>query len=105
MARRKTESVEEYNARMRETMRGKYAQRKSQALEYLGGKCVDCGSTQMLEFDHVDPSQKSFTIAHKLNTGKWDKIVEELDKCVLRCVPCHAFITAYQRIQNLSVLY
>ena len=105
MAKRKDETVEEYNKRMSAFMAAKYVRRKTQAIEYLGGKCVDCGTTQMLEFDHVDQSQKSFTIAHKLNGARWDKLVAELDKCVLRCVPCHAFVTAYQKIRNVNVLF
>lgn len=104
MARRKDESREDYNARLALVMKAKYIVRKAQAIEYLGGKCVDCGINQMLEFDHVDPSKKLFTIAHKLNGARWDVIKEELDKCVLRCVPCHGFVTAYQRIQHLDVL-
>ena len=28
--------------------------------EHLGGKCVMCGTTENLQFDHIDASTKSF---------------------------------------------
>lgn len=64
---------------------------KQKAVDYLGGKCIDCGYNkclQALEFDHVDPSQKEFTISGK-HCFSWGKIKIELDKCVLRCANCH----------------
>ena len=55
---------------------------------YLGGKCVKCGARSNLEFDHIIPETKSFSI-----TSKWaynfEKLKPELDKCQLLCTPCH----------------
>jgi len=64
---------------------------KQRAVDYLGGKCIDCGYNkclQALEFDHIDPTQKEFTISGNHCFG-WEKIKPELDKCVLRCANCH----------------
>lgn len=66
----------------------RYADRKAQAVAYLGGKCIDCGSTQSLEFDHMDPSTKKAAIATLL-LHSWEKILPELAKCALRCESCH----------------
>lgn len=62
--------------------------RKQKAMDYLGGKCVDCNTTNVLQFDHIDPSTKSFDIGRNLNR-KWEVLSKELDKCVLRCKSCH----------------
>lgn len=62
-------------------------QLKEQAKEKLGGKCVWCGETENLEFDHIDPAQKKLTI------GKIDCSLElwwkEVEKCRLLCKCCH----------------
>lgn len=58
------------------------------AKQQLGGKCVRCGSTEGLQFDHVDPSTKKFAISTKItNTNK--DLAKELEKCQLLCSPCH----------------
>jgi|SRR6516164_3517982 hypothetical protein len=68
--------------------RGRYQAAKQQLIELLGGKCQVCGTTEDLQFDHVDPELKSFTI-----TGRWNRSQEELqaelDKCQLLCGPHH----------------
>jgi hypothetical protein len=57
-------------------------------LEKLGGKCVQCGSTKALEFDHIDPSTKSFNISAGYNKPK-DVLEKELAKCQILCNKCH----------------
>jgi hypothetical protein len=58
------------------------------AIEKLGGKCVKCSTTESLEFDHVDPKSKLFTIGEKIGYNK--KLFEkELIKCQLLCYYCH----------------
>jgi predicted HNH restriction endonuclease len=41
-----------------------------------------------MDFHHLDPSLKSKDVK-SLMCGRWDKIQEELDKCVLLCANCH----------------
>ena len=65
-----------------------YYRKRQELIEYLGGKCVDCGSVSDLEFDHNDRKQKRFDIG--ANYGlTFEKLKPELDKCSLRCAPCH----------------
>jgi hypothetical protein len=62
------------------------------AIEYKGGCCVVCGynrCVRALEFHHVDPSKKSFGLSERGLCHSWDRIQEELDKCILLCANCH----------------
>lgn len=65
---------------------------KQVMVKYKGGCCVKCGYTKSinaLEFHHIDPSKKDFTLS-KLKQNKFDdKIKNELDKCILVCANCH----------------
>lgn len=65
---------------------------KVKALEYKGAKCECCGyakSSRALQFHHLDPNEKDFTISSG-QTKSWEKIKDELDKCILLCSNCHA---------------
>ena len=57
-------------------------------IEKLGGKCIECGNTEALEFDHIDPSTKSFNISAGYHKPK-EVLEEELSKCQLLCNKCH----------------
>jgi transposase len=62
-----------------------------------GGACVLCGydrSVAALQFHHVDPSTKSFTIAHRGVTRSLDAARHEARKCVVLCANCHAEVEA-----------
>ena len=74
---------------MRQYMKDRYYRRRSAAIEQLGGKCVDCGTTEKLEFDHDDASTKSFSIGRAFAGWSEVRLQAELKKCVLRCRPCH----------------
>ena len=59
----------------------------------MGSKCQICGynkSQNALEFHHIDPSEKDFTISNVIaSPRKWNTFREELDKCILLCANCH----------------
>lgn len=65
-----------------------YHARRAEYVAMLGGKCVDCGATEKLQFDHKDRSTKKFAIG-KLFTKSQTVVLEELKKCQLLCFPCH----------------
>jgi hypothetical protein len=46
--------------------RSYYYKRRQKLYDFLGGKCVVCGATEDLEFDHIDPAQKSFDLKDNL---------------------------------------
>lgn len=61
-----------------------YWERKLECIAYLGGMCVRCGTTDDLEFDHINAEEKSFDITSCMNR-RWEVLVQELDKCQLLC--------------------
>ena len=64
---------------------------KEKLVEYKGGKCKYCGynkCTQALDFHHIDPGEKDFTISN-YQYLKWETLLKEVDKCVLVCANCH----------------
>ena len=90
-----------YNEYLRVYMLKRYHDRHAWAVTHLGGKCVDCGSIEGLQFDHVDPQTKSFTLGNRLHTAPIAEVERELGKCVLRCRPCHVAKTVRQS-ENVS---
>ncbi len=62
------------------------------AIEHLGGKCERCGykkCVRALSFHHKDPAQKSFGISAQGMTRSWEKVKQEVEKCMLLCANCH----------------
>jgi hypothetical protein len=77
---------------MKQYFAERYEQRINAAKEFLGGKCVDCGTNNSLEFDHIDPSTK-FKSVTSLTRHRERIFWDEVRKCVLRCKPCHKILS------------
>lgn len=71
--------------------------------EWFGehGPCALCGSAENLEVDHIDPSQKSFSIHWAI---RWDILKIELAKCRALCEPCHTKLSAEQKLRSVEEL-
>ena len=66
---------------------------KQKLIEYKGGKCDFCGydkCNRSLQFHHLDPNEKDFSISGK--SLSFEKLKSEVDKCVLVCANCHCEI-------------
>lgn len=66
---------------------------KQKLIEYKGGQCEICGYTRCnraLQFHHKNPEKKDFHISGKSHS--FDKLKEEVDKCILVCSNCHSEI-------------
>jgi 5-methylcytosine-specific restriction endonuclease McrA len=59
--------------------------------EQLGGKCVKCGEADpiVLDFDHIIPSTKQFTLSSNNLSRPEEELQAELSKCQLLCANCH----------------
>ena len=84
-AKNNRDKKNEYNNKRRK-------EKKQERIDYLGGKCVGCGVTEDLQFDHIDRTSKEFSISKKAD-HELEKIKEELDKCQLLCKECHRIKT------------
>lgn len=78
---------------MKQDMMKIYYKRMQEAKNMLGDKCVVCGTTEDLEFDHIDPTTKLFTIAHGYARKTF---YEEVKKCQLLCKKHHILKTKTQ---------
>lgn len=63
---------------------------KLRLVESFGGSCCVCGYNKCvdaLEFHHIDPLEKEFSISSVCTS--WEKIVNEVKKCIMLCSNCH----------------
>lgn len=64
---------------------------KDHIVNVMGGSCVCCGynkCNRALHLHHINSEDKNFTISNK-NYYAWEKLENELKKCVLVCSNCH----------------
>jgi hypothetical protein len=77
-----------------ETLRN-HRQKKKEWLNSLkGSTCSRCElewPSFVLEFHHVDPSQKDFILAKCYSRSK-ERILCEIEKCVVLCANCHRIV-------------
>src|SRR5438046_7331808 len=60
-------------------------------VDLLGGKCEKCGYNKCLsalEFHHLDPNEKDFSVSDFKNSHL-EKMKVEVEKCILVCSNCH----------------
>ena len=90
-ARRKwnREHREKRRASQRKSAAKRYHRRKQEAIAFLGGVCVVCGTTEDLEFDHIDPAEVAFRVPMNMSR-RWETLLPELKKCQLLCHEHHA---------------
>lgn len=61
---------------------------------FAGKVCVQCGATDRLELDHIDPAEKS---THNIWSWSAKRRATELAKCQVLCSDCHLEKTLEQR--------
>jgi hypothetical protein len=80
---------------------------KVRAVDWFGGACYGCDLAfplQVFEFHHWDAHDKEFGIATGGLDRAWDKIVAELEKCVMLCANCHREVHAGVRTIRPTLL-
>ncbi len=78
----------EYIKYMNSYMKLRWKKRRKLAVQKLGGSCAKCGDSKNLQFDHINPKTKKFTIACGSSYSE-AKFWEEIGKCQLLCIECH----------------
>lgn len=76
----------EYLKKQREKKTALALRRRAFVIEFLGGCCAICSSTDRLEIDHKNRAEKSFPISRPPNEKAFRK---ELKKCQLLCYKHH----------------
>ena len=69
---------------------------KDRIVQVMGGKCQCCGYSKYngaLELHHINPKEKEFSISTKTYIA-WERLENELKKCVLLCANCHREVEA-----------
>lgn len=84
--------------------RNDFKNKQQKLADYIGGiKCVKCGfshtSFAPFDFHHVNPETKDISISDAINR-KWERLIEEVDKCILLCSNCHRI--EHERLRNDS---
>ena len=82
---------DEMNAASRKIHKKNRDERRKILIERLGGKCVKCGTTENLQFDHIDPNTKkdrTYCVSTMLGSSM-ERVTAEADKCQLLCSKCH----------------
>lgn len=54
-------------------------------------KCTNCGfsHTAALDFHHVDPAEKEYSISALVSNKSFTKAMKEVEKCIVLCANCH----------------
>ena len=92
--------IKEYQQRRRE-------QRRAYAVNKLGGKCANCGTTEKLEFDHIIPINvgKGNRRISELLTARIERLNKELELCQLLCEDCHKIKSAWEDRTHASLTH
>jgi hypothetical protein len=83
---------EEHNANTQQRKVERRVETQAYIWEYLSTHpCVDCGETDpvVLEFDHVRGVKKASVTMMAHHGYQLSAIMEEIEKCVVRCANCH----------------
>lgn len=57
-------------------------------------KCCNEADACCLDLHHLDPNEKDVNISDVVRYWSWDRLMSELDKCIVVCANCHRKIHA-----------
>lgn len=90
-----------YISRAKKTNLVYRARNQEKLYDFLRDKsCIDCGFSDVraLDFDHKNPNDKKTDVSAMVRSAfSWDTIMEEINKCEIRCANCHRIKTAEQQ--------
>jgi len=62
--------------------------------------CARCGYNKAavaLDFDHIDPKEKAFTVSQRLDLSTVKTLMKEVRKCQILCANCHRIKTLEEK--------
>jgi len=71
------------------TEASQYQKRMNKLRKAFGNKCVKCGATDNLHFDHINPATKVAAIGDLAIRNGFKRCYQEALKCQLLCKQCH----------------
>lgn len=92
------QSKPDYNEQKRVKNNKRRRNNRQFIIEYLTKHhCIDCGEDRIpcLQFDHKDDVDKVNNVSCMMNNSL-QKIIDEINKCDVRCANCHAIRTSKQ---------
>ena len=84
-----------------------YERNKAWVMQYKAQRgCISCGVSNplVLEFDHRNPAEKSFTIGVRWPNISLEALQKEVAKCDVRCANCHKIRTHAQRLRKKCLM-
>ena len=97
-----TRSKEKRAEYVKKTYKKRYGESKQIMHELKINGCAICGYSECdaaLDFHHANPQDKKFRISLSHIDYKANKIINELNKCILLCSNCHREIHDKERIK------
>jgi len=82
------EQSKKHRHKKREYLNNRRKEQRQKMIEHLGGKCLGCGSTKDLQFDHIDRKEKVENVSKLLGHSD-ERVLLEVNKCQLLCSECH----------------
>lgn len=73
--------------------------------KYKEKGCCKCGEKRpyLMEFHHINPEEKTNTIAHMIKSSSLDNLKKEVEKCVLLCANCHREFHYLEKNNNITL--
>ena len=62
--------------------------------------CSNCPESRwwVLDFHHLDPSEKEYSLGHLKSQGSKPKLLKEMAKCIVLCSNCHRDLHYQEKI-------
>jgi hypothetical protein len=93
------EQSKKHRHKKREYLNKRRREQRQKMIQHLGGKCIGCGSTEDLQFDHIDRKEKTENISKLLGYSD-ERVLLEVNKCQLLCQQCHQYKTTINHDTN-----
>ncbi len=88
-----------------ETTKRNHRKRREKLQELKASlSCTKCNEQRhwLLDFHHVDPTQKDFQLSQGERYG-WEKVQSEIEKCVVLCSNCHRDFHYLEKKDGISI--